>query len=188
MRTDVVTQPRYGLVEVYNVEAEQFHTYLAGTKERGAVLVHNGVLGAGGCGITKAAAPEDLAATPVAIEGAMSGDIHRIGGGTVENLRLKPAEAALNPAGISVLKSPTPGEAAAQMRTAFPRAAGLHKAAKTVGSTTEEAIRSVGFESIASPTRKLPNHYRIIRPEGVAGFSDENLANLASVFTNTTGH
>jgi hypothetical protein len=118
----------------------------------------------------------------------MAGEIHRIGGGTVQNLRLKPAEAALNRPGISVLKSPTPGEAAAQMRAAFPKAAGLHEAAKTVGSTTEEAIRSVGFDIIANPTRKLPNHYRIIHPEGVAGFSDESLADLASVFTNTTGH
>jgi len=118
----------------------------------------------------------------------MPGDIHRIGGGNVENLRLKPAEAALEPPGISVLKAPTPGQAAAQMRAAFPKAKGLHEAAKTVGSTTEEAIRSAGFDMIANPTRKLPNHYRIIHPDGVAGFTDENLAKLAAVFTNTTGH
>jgi hypothetical protein len=131
--------------------------------------------------------------TMVAEETATTGggsptELHRIGGGTLENLRLKPAEAALEPPGISVLKNPTPGEAAAQMRAAFPKAPGLHKTAKTVGSTSDEAIRSAGFDVIANPTRKLPNHYRIIHPEGAAGFTDENLTKLASVFTNTTGN
>ncbi|MBV9126182.1 MAG: hypothetical protein JO112_22770 [Planctomycetes bacterium] len=134
------------------------------------------------------AAQAEAATIPVAEASGMPGDIHRIGGGNVENLRLKPAEAALEPPGISVLKAPTPGQAAAQMRAAFPKAKGLHEAAKTVGSTTEEAIRSAGFDMIANPTRKLPNHYRIIHPDGVAGFTDENLAKLAAVFTNTTGH
>ncbi|MBI1916949.1 MAG: hypothetical protein HYS12_19750 [Planctomycetes bacterium] len=115
-------------------------------------------------------------------------DIHRIGGGTVENLRLKPAETALNPPGISVLKHPEPGDAAAQMRAAFPKAAGLHEAAKTVGSTSEELIRSAGFDIIPNSTKRLPNHYRIIHPDGVAGFTDENLEKLAQVFTNTTGN
>jgi hypothetical protein len=106
----------------------------------------------------------------------------------VENLRLKPAEATLHPAGISVLKTPTPGEAATQVRAAFPKAAGLHVAANTVGSTTEEAIRGAGFDIFANPTGKLPSHHRIIHPDGVAGFTDENLARLAAGFTNTTGH
>ncbi len=106
----------------------------------------------------------------------------------MENLRLKPAEAALNPPGISVLKAPTPGDAAAQVRAAFPTAKGLHQSAKTVGSTTEAAIRSAGFDIIPNPTTKLPNRHRIIHPDGVAGFTDENLARLAGVFTNTTGH
>ena len=116
------------------------------------------------------------------------GDIHRIGGGTVENLRLKPAEAALNPAGISVLMSTLPGEAAAQVRAAFPKAAGLHDAAKIVGTTSVELIRGCGFDVIAVPTRKLANHYRLVHSDGAAGFTDENLGNLARVFTNTTGH
>lgn len=115
-------------------------------------------------------------------------DIHRIGGGKAENLRLKPAEAALGPPGISVLKAPTPGEAAARVRAAFPRARGLHEAANTVGSTTEEAIRGAGFDIVPNPTRKLPNHHRIIHPERAAGFTDENLARLEGTFTNTTGH
>ena len=119
---------------------------------------------------------------------AGKGDVHRIGGASVENLRLKPKEAKLNPPGISVLKTPTPGEAAAEMRAAYPGAAGLHKAAKTVGSSTTEAIQGVGFDVTPTPSRRLSNHYRLIHPEGAAGFTDENLARLAEVFTNTTGH
>jgi hypothetical protein len=51
---------------------------------------------------------------------ASSGDLHRIGGGSVENLRLKPQEAALMPPGISLLQAPSPGEAARQIQEAFP--------------------------------------------------------------------
>ncbi len=116
------------------------------------------------------------------------GEIHRIGGGTIENLRLKPAETALNPAGISVLKAATPGEAASQIRSAFPKAQGLHEAAKTIGSTSVELIRSIGFDIIANPTKKLPNHCRIIHPNGASGFNKENLANLERIFTNSTEH
>ena len=126
----------------------------------------------------------DVSPTPV----AGSADIHRIGGGSVENLRLKPAEAALAVPGISVTKNPTPGDAAAQMRAAFPRATALHEAAKTVGTTSEASIRTTGFDIIANPTNRLSNHHRIIHPDGAAGFTDENLAKLAEVFTNTTGH
>ena len=94
----------------------------------------------------------------------------------------------LNPPGISVMKTPTPGEAAAQIRKALPTARRLHQAANTIGTTSEELIRSTGFDIVANPTVTLPNHYRIIHPSGVAGFSDENLERLAQVFTNTTGH
>lgn len=115
-------------------------------------------------------------------------DLHRIGGASIENLRLRPGDAVLNPPGISVLKSPTPGEAAAQMRAAYPDAAGLKAAAGTVGSTTTEAIRSAGFDVIPKPSKRLPIHHRIVHHDGVAGFSDENLARLAEGFTNSTGH
>jgi hypothetical protein len=115
-------------------------------------------------------------------------DFHRIGGGAVDNLRLKPAEAKLNPPGIFVLKAPTPAQAAAEMRAAYPAATGLHDAAKTVGSSTLEAIRSVGFDVMAQPTRRLPSHHRIIHPNGAAGFADANLARLSQVFTDTTGN
>jgi hypothetical protein len=115
-------------------------------------------------------------------------DMHRIGGSNVENLRLKPREAMLNPPGISLLQAPSPGEAAQQMREAFPAADGLHEAAQVIGSTTIDNIRRAGFDVIPNPTRKLPNHYRLVHPDGVAGFNDENLARLSAVFTETSGH
>ena len=119
---------------------------------------------------------------------ASSGDLHRIGAGGVENLRLKPQEAALTPPGISLLQAPSPREAARQLREAFPAADGLHEAAQVIGSTTVDNIRGAGFDVIPNPTKKLPNHYRLIHPDGVAGFNDENLARLSAVFTETSGH
>ncbi len=122
------------------------------------------------------------------MSGIGSDDIHRIGGSSVENLRLKPKEATLNPPGISLLQSPSPAEAARQMREAFPAAGRLHEVAQVIGSTTVDNIRRTGFDAIPNPTQKLPNHYRLIHPEGVAGFNDENLARLSVVFTDTVGH
>jgi hypothetical protein len=115
-------------------------------------------------------------------------NIHRIGGANVENLRLKPREATLNPPGISVIKAPTPGAAAQEIRAGFPKATRLHEQAKTIGSATEEGIRSAGFDIIPTPSASLPNHHRIIHPNGAAGFNDANLERLAEVFVNTTGH
>jgi hypothetical protein len=112
-------------------------------------------------------------------------DIHRIGGGHVDNLMLKPAEVALIPPGISVLKRATAKAASRQMREAFPRAAGLHALARTVGSTTAELIRNAGFDLLADPTRRFPNHFRLIHPDGIAGFSRGNLAQLSTAFVDT---
>ena len=119
----------------------------------------------------------------------MPGDpLHRIGGGSIENLRLKSAEEKLKPPGISDLRFPTPGDAAAAIRAAFPRATGLHSAARTVGSTTDEAIRAAGLDVMPDPTTRLSTHHRLIHPDGVAGFTDANFARLAAAFDNTTGH
>ena len=115
------------------------------------------------------------------------GNIHRIGGASIENLRLKPREAALDIPGISVIMAPSPSEAAQEMRTGFPRASGLHELAKTIGTASEVDIRNAGFDLLPTPSKALPNHYRLIHPDGVAGFNDENLARLAAVFQNTTG-
>jgi hypothetical protein len=126
--------------------------------------------------------------SPVFATGGKPGDIHRIGGASVGNLRLKSREAALDVPGISVIKAPTPDAAAQEIRTGLPKAKALHEQAKTIGSATEEAIRGVGFDVIPTPSTALPNHHRIVHPEGAAGFLDENLARLAEVFVNTTGH
>src|SRR5437867_1054197 len=112
--------------------------------------------------------------------------MHRIGGSSVENLRLKPREATLNSPGISLLHAPSPQEAARQIREAFPAADELHAAAQVIGSTTVEKIRSTEFDIIPNPTKRLPNHCRLIHPEGVAGFDDANLTRLSAVFTETS--
>jgi hypothetical protein len=57
-----------------------------------------------------------------------------------------------------------------------------------VASTSVEKIRSTAFDIIANPTRRLPNHYRIIHPDGADGFTDGNLQKLAEVFITTTGY
>ena len=117
-----------------------------------------------------------------------SDDMHRIGGGSTANLRLKPREAALSPPGISILQAASPSEAARQVREAFPAADRLHETAQVVGSTTADKIRRTGFDIIPYPTRKLLNHYRLIHPDGAMGFNDENLARLSAAFTDTSGH
>lgn len=111
--------------------------------------------------------------------------VHRIGGSSIANLRLKPAEARLNPPGISVLKGGSPGDAQAQIRAAFPDATKLHELARIIGSTTTEALRQAGFDVIADPSRRFPNHHRIVHAEGVPGFCYENLAQLSGAFFET---
>ena len=54
---------RPGLIELYNVEVEEFHTYFVGGGGRGGILVHNGL--GDGCGIPKTAEVSD-ARKPVA--------------------------------------------------------------------------------------------------------------------------
>src|SRR5262245_9173572 len=114
--------------------------------------------------------------------------LHRIGGGSVENLALKPAEAALGVPGLPLLGAYRPGEAASAIRAVFPKARRLHAAAGIIGSTTAEAIRATGFDVIPDPTATFPNHHRLIHPDGAAGFGDANLTRLADAFTNSTGH
>ena len=64
----------------------------------------------------------------------------------------------------------------------------MHTAARTVGTIADAAIRAVGFDVIPDPTTRFPTHHRLIHPDGVAGFTDANLARLAAAFANTTGH
>jgi hypothetical protein len=114
--------------------------------------------------------------------------VHRIGGAHVENLRLRPREQALTPAGVSVLLGRTPAEAAEQIRQAFPdpkKFTRIRGQARVVGSTTAGAIRQAGFEVLPDPSDKFPNHARLTHPDGASGFTDVNLENLTQVFQDT---
>ena len=111
--------------------------------------------------------------------------VHRIGGGQAENLALKPREMVDNPPGFSVLEGGTPQAARKQMIEAFPKATNLHKAAETVGTATVQDVRKAGFDVIHDPTKNFPNHASVIHPEGLAGFTPENLEKLSKVFRNT---
>jgi hypothetical protein len=123
--------------------------------------------------------PDLVPVQPSAEPEAQPCTIHRIGGATVENLRLKAKEAALSPPGISVIKASAPAEAAQEIRSAFPAATGLHEQAKTIGSASIDAIRKAGFDVIPKPSKALPNH-QSTRPFRWGGrFSDENLVRLA---------
>jgi hypothetical protein len=111
--------------------------------------------------------------------------IHRIGGGTPANLALKPAETLLVPPGISTLAGGTPVEAAQAMRQIFPRIA--PSGTTIVGTATAGQIRRAGFDGIMKPSRRFPQHARLIHPDGVKGFTQENLEQLAQCFINQTG-
>ena len=87
--------------------------------------------------------------------------------------------------GFSVLQADTPEEAAIQMIDAFPGAARLLKKAEIVGSTSLELIQGAGFDLMPDPTRKFPNHHRIVHRDGLAGFTEENLSKLSAAFYNT---
>lgn len=55
-----------------------------------------------------------------------------------------------------------------------------------MGSAQLDDIKKVGFDVMPDPTKKFPNHGRLIHPEGVSGFNDINLAKLSQVFKNTS--
>ena len=111
----------------------------------------------------------------------------RIGGGDASNLTLKPAEEQLDPPGISVLIGGTPEHAAADTRRVFGARSTLGKLARIVGTAEIRAIRAIGFDVIAVPTKNFPNHGRLIHASGVAGFTFGNLQNLATVFVDKGG-
>ncbi|HEX3314142.1 MAG TPA: hypothetical protein VHR72_04580 [Gemmataceae bacterium] len=111
--------------------------------------------------------------------------IHRISGGSAGNLALKPIESTLIPPGISVQQGVTAAESAEAMRRQFPRMA--PKGTTVVGSSTVGEIRKAGFDVIMDPTPRFPQHARLIHPDGVAGFTAENLERLAERFHDTAG-
>lgn len=111
--------------------------------------------------------------------------VHRIGGGGVGNLSLKPKEQTLSPPGFSVLLGGTAAEAAEQMRQAFPdekKFSQIHRLARLIGSAAVAAIREAGFEVVLAPSEKFPNHARVVHSEGLTGFSEENRRALSAVF------
>ena len=112
---------------------------------------------------------------------------HRVGGGSVANLRLSLLDAQQTPPGISVLLHGTPQEAATQMRRAFPGSRKWRETAHTVGTTTAAAIREAGFDVVPDPTTRFPNHARLMHLQGMAGFTDEHLVRLAATFCDTVG-
>jgi hypothetical protein len=124
-----------------------------------------------------------LTGNPIALPDDMP--IHWIGGGSVANLTLKPAETKLTPPGISTLSGGTPAEAAEWMRRYFPRMA--PRGRTTVGTTTAGRIRRAGFDVIMDATPRFPQHARLIHPVGVAGFDQQNLKELAKCFQDQSG-
>jgi hypothetical protein len=113
---------------------------------------------------------------------------HRIGGAEPANLSLKPAEAQLNPPGVSVLVGGTAQQAAADFRRVFGPQSSLGRKASVVGTASLDRIRDTGFDVIEDPTNNFPNHGRLIHPtEGAAGFTDENLERLSQAFSDQRG-
>lgn len=107
--------------------------------------------------------------------------IHRIGPNTLENFELKPRERRVAPFGISVLIGGTPEQAALDMITAI-NSSRMRELTKSVSTTSLQQIRSVGYDVVLSPTPNFPNHGTLFHPNGVAGFVQEGLKPLVSVF------
>ena len=113
--------------------------------------------------------------------------VHRVGGASVENLRLKPLEATLTPPGISLLAEGTAVDAANAIRRAFPQSKKWQRLAGTVASTTIAEVRAMGFDILEDPTALFPNHARLVHPLGLIGFRDDWLNLLQTVFVERKG-
>jgi hypothetical protein len=111
--------------------------------------------------------------------------VHRIGGGSSANLALTPADASLNPPGISTLQGGSSSEAAQAMRRQFPRMA--PRGRTVVGTAMASEVRAAGFDVIMDPTRRFPQHARLIHPQGIAGFTEANLQRLSQCFRDHAG-
>ena len=48
-------------------------------------------------------------------------------------------------------------------------------------------LAQAGFEIVPDPTSRFANHSRLIHPEGILGFTDANLDQLAKTFQDTMG-
>jgi hypothetical protein len=106
--------------------------------------------------------------------------LFRIGGSKPSNLKLSGIEKTLTPPGKSLLISTDAQSAAAQFRTVTGR-----NDFSITGKISLAGVREAGFGVISNPTRRLPNHARLIHPLGVAGFASlENRQRLSANFTN----
>ena len=112
--------------------------------------------------------------------------VHRIGGASIENLRLAKHEIPLVPPGISLLIGGTAEQAVADMRRVYPRSP-KWRGDLADASASVAAIRATGFDVIFLPTPSFDNHARLVHPDGIPGFSDANLAQLALVFQTMEG-
>jgi hypothetical protein len=111
--------------------------------------------------------------------------VHRIGRNSIANFRLTDSELALLPPGVSVLFGGGAQQAANQVRSTFAdsdRFSELHLLAELVATTTAGHVRAIGFDVIAVPTKRLPNHGRIVHPRGIDGFDDQSLKWLGESF------
>lgn len=93
--------------------------------------------------------------------------VHRMG--SRANIRLGERERQLRPSGFSVLMGGTAVDAALQIRRAFsPRSrfSLIWDTSRTVSSAQRSSIRTLGFDVIADPSRKLPNHGRVVHATG----------------------
>ena len=109
--------------------------------------------------------------------------VFRIGGASIDNLKLKDAEKKLNPPGISVIRANDEKEAGDIMKKAFPKATKLHEQINSgnIAEMKAKDIREVGFDVIHNPTENIGEpHARIIHPEGVTGFNNDNLEKLSN--------
>jgi len=83
------------------------------------------------------------------------------------------------------VRAPSAKEAIREFFGAFPKARRLRVAAKVVGSTSATKIQVAGFDVISVPSLNLPTHCRLIHPQGIDGFSEDNLRKLAAAFVDT---
>ena len=106
--------------------------------------------------------------------------VNRSGGGEkAKDWKLSRLEKGLDKPGASMI-SGTANEAAAEMR-GHPTFKGN---TDIQGTAKVSDIRAAGFDVIHWPTRDLPNHVRIIHPDGADGFNLENRQKLAEKFKN----
>ena len=111
--------------------------------------------------------------------------IFRIGGKGIDNLALKAAEAKLDPPGISMIRANSAEEAGKIMKDAFPKATRLHDIINSgnIAEIDAKGIRDAGFDVIHNPTSNLGDaHARLIHPDGVNGFNENNLKKLSQNF------